>query len=186
MKRLANWRFRYSGQSGKYLLGCWRAINKEGVRTSVRDDGGTMIEYETRIRDSPRFRNCDRQNRRADGNAAILYTRTCERENDRLLQGSDQCFLSPQSCSRPAPPLHKCKTWRMEKTFELAKKEGKVVVSIPASTELRAAIERSFEKRYGIDVEPVVARIGDRAQDGRRKQSPAFVMSICTWAAASR
>jgi hypothetical protein len=37
--------FRYSGQSGKYLLGCWRAINKEGVRTSVRE-GGTMIEYE--------------------------------------------------------------------------------------------------------------------------------------------
>jgi oxalate decarboxylase/phosphoglucose isomerase-like protein (cupin superfamily) len=37
--------FRYSGQSGKYLLGCWRAINKEGVRTSLRD-GGTMIDYE--------------------------------------------------------------------------------------------------------------------------------------------
>jgi hypothetical protein len=37
--------FRYTGQSGKYLLGCWRAINKEGVRTSVRE-GGTMIEYE--------------------------------------------------------------------------------------------------------------------------------------------
>ncbi len=37
--------FRYSGQSGKYLLGCWRAINKEGVRTGVRE-GGTMIEYE--------------------------------------------------------------------------------------------------------------------------------------------
>ncbi|MGE5218939.1 MAG: ABC transporter substrate-binding protein [Chloroflexota bacterium] len=43
-------------------------------------------------------------------------------------------------------------------TVELAKKEGKVVVSIPASTELRAAIERSFENRYGIDVEPVVGR----------------------------
>jgi hypothetical protein len=28
--------FRYSGRSGKYLLGCWRAINKEGVRTSTR------------------------------------------------------------------------------------------------------------------------------------------------------
>jgi len=27
------------------LLGAWRAINKEGVRTSVRE-GGTMIEYE--------------------------------------------------------------------------------------------------------------------------------------------
>jgi ABC-type Fe3+ transport system substrate-binding protein len=45
-----------------------------------------------------------------------------------------------------------------EKTVELAKKEGKVVVSVPASPELRAAIERSFEKRYGIDVEPVVGR----------------------------
>jgi oxalate decarboxylase/phosphoglucose isomerase-like protein (cupin superfamily) len=37
--------FRYSGESGKYLLGCWRAINKEGVRRSIRD-GGTLIEYE--------------------------------------------------------------------------------------------------------------------------------------------
>jgi len=37
--------FRYSGQSGKYLLGCWRAINKEGVRTTVRE-GGTLIDYE--------------------------------------------------------------------------------------------------------------------------------------------
>jgi quercetin dioxygenase-like cupin family protein len=37
--------FRYSGQSGKHLLGCWRAINKEGVRTSIRE-GGTLIEYE--------------------------------------------------------------------------------------------------------------------------------------------
>jgi len=37
--------FRFSGESGKYLLGCWRALNKEGVRASVRD-GGTMIEYE--------------------------------------------------------------------------------------------------------------------------------------------
>jgi hypothetical protein len=45
-----------------------------------------------------------------------------------------------------------------EKTIELAKKEGKVVVSIPASTELRAEIEKNFEKRYGIDVEPVVGR----------------------------
>ena len=37
--------FRYTGRSGKYLLGCWRAINKEGVYTSVRK-GGTLIEYE--------------------------------------------------------------------------------------------------------------------------------------------
>ena len=45
-----------------------------------------------------------------------------------------------------------------DKIIESAKKEGKVVVSLPASTELRAAIERLFEKRYGIDVEPVVGR----------------------------
>lgn len=45
-----------------------------------------------------------------------------------------------------------------EKTVEAAKKEGKVVVSIPASSELRAEIEKFFEKRYGIDVEPIVGR----------------------------
>lgn len=45
-----------------------------------------------------------------------------------------------------------------ENTLDLARKEGKVVVSLPASSELRAAIEKSFEKRYGIDVEPVVGR----------------------------
>jgi oxalate decarboxylase/phosphoglucose isomerase-like protein (cupin superfamily) len=37
--------FRYSGQSGKYLLGVAKFIIKEGVRTSVRE-GGTLIEYE--------------------------------------------------------------------------------------------------------------------------------------------
>lgn len=36
---------RYSGQSGKYILGIVKAINKEGVRTSIRE-GGTLIEYE--------------------------------------------------------------------------------------------------------------------------------------------
>ena len=37
--------FRYSGQSGKYLLGTARALNREGVRTGTRE-GGTLIEYE--------------------------------------------------------------------------------------------------------------------------------------------
>lgn len=37
--------FRYSGQSGKYLLGIAKSLNREGVRTSVRE-GGTLIEYE--------------------------------------------------------------------------------------------------------------------------------------------
>jgi oxalate decarboxylase/phosphoglucose isomerase-like protein (cupin superfamily) len=44
--------FRYSGQSGKYLLGAWKAINGEGVRTSIRA-GGTLIEYED---EDPRIR----------------------------------------------------------------------------------------------------------------------------------
>lgn len=45
-----------------------------------------------------------------------------------------------------------------DRALELGKKEGKVVVSIPASAELRAAIEKQFEARFGIDVEPVVSR----------------------------
>jgi ABC-type Fe3+ transport system substrate-binding protein len=45
-----------------------------------------------------------------------------------------------------------------EKSVELAKKEGKVVVSMPASAELRSAIEKSFQKRFSIAVEPVVGR----------------------------
>ena len=45
-----------------------------------------------------------------------------------------------------------------EKALELAKKEGKVVVSIPASAELRKLIEEAFRKRFGIDVEMVPAR----------------------------
>ena len=59
--------------------------------------------------------------------------------------------LGAQTGKAPAPS-----EW--DKIIESAKKEGKVVVSLPASTELRAAIERLFEKRYGIDVEPVVGR----------------------------
>ena len=50
--------------------------------------------------------------------------------------------------------------WQIEweKTVELGKKEGRVVVSITTSNELRAAIEKHFEQKYGIDVEPVVGR----------------------------
>jgi iron(III) transport system substrate-binding protein len=45
-----------------------------------------------------------------------------------------------------------------DKRLDLAKKEGRVVVSITTSAELRVAIEKHFEKRFGIDVEPVVGR----------------------------
>jgi iron(III) transport system substrate-binding protein len=45
-----------------------------------------------------------------------------------------------------------------DRTVEQAKKEGRVVVSITTSNDLRAAIEKHFERKYGIDVEPVVGR----------------------------
>ena len=45
-----------------------------------------------------------------------------------------------------------------DKTIEQARKEGRVVVSITTSNDLRAAIEKHFERKYGIDVEPVIGR----------------------------
>ena len=50
--------------------------------------------------------------------------------------------------------------WQAEwdKVIEAGKKEGKVVVSVPASAELRKGLEDGFKKRFGIEVETVVAR----------------------------
>ena len=50
--------------------------------------------------------------------------------------------------------------WQAEwdKIAEQARKESKVVVSITTSAELRTAMEQHFEKRFGVDVEPVVGR----------------------------
>lgn len=45
-----------------------------------------------------------------------------------------------------------------EKALEAAKKEGKVVVSIPASAELRKMTEEGFQQRFGIEVEVVTGR----------------------------
>jgi iron(III) transport system substrate-binding protein len=39
------------------------------------------------------------------------------------------------------------------KTIEAGKKEGKVVVSVPASAELRKDVERVFKQRFGIEAE---------------------------------
>jgi ABC-type Fe3+ transport system substrate-binding protein len=47
-----------------------------------------------------------------------------------------------------------------EKIVEAAKKEGKVVASIPPSPELRKGMEIAFTRRYGIGVEFVPARGG--------------------------
>src|SRR3990170_5583855 len=39
------------------------------------------------------------------------------------------------------------------RTVEAGRKEGKVVVSVPASAELRKDIERVFKQRFGIEAE---------------------------------
>ena len=45
-----------------------------------------------------------------------------------------------------------------ERILEGAKKEGKVVASIPPSAELRKGLEETFSKRFGIVLEPVPSR----------------------------
>lgn len=63
-----------------------------------------------------------------------------------------------------------------KKVVEAGKKEGKVVVSIPASSELRKQMEEAFEKRFpGIDLElfpssasKMLKRINDEFQAGVR------------------
>jgi iron(III) transport system substrate-binding protein len=45
-----------------------------------------------------------------------------------------------------------------EKLVEAAQKEGKVVVSIPSSADLRTNLERTFRQRFGLQIESVVAR----------------------------
>ena len=44
------------------------------------------------------------------------------------------------------------------KIVEAAKKEGKVVVSVPASAELRKDVERSIKQRFGIEAELIAGR----------------------------
>ena len=45
-----------------------------------------------------------------------------------------------------------------QQLLDMAKQEGKVVVSIPPSAELRKGIEEAFTKRFGIPLELVPAR----------------------------
>jgi len=59
---------------------------------------------------------------------------------------------APAQSSKPARQAE----W--EKVLEGAKKEGKVVVSIPASAELRKVMEETFTKRHGISLELFPAR----------------------------
>jgi iron(III) transport system substrate-binding protein len=65
--------------------------------------------------------------------------------------------------------------WQTEwaQRLETAKKEGKVVLSIPPSTELRKALEGSVKKKFGFDIEVVpgaaakiIRKISDEYQAG--------------------
>jgi len=62
--------------------------------------------------------------------------------------------ISPVMAQTPKP------AWQSEweKVVEAAKKEGRVVASIPPSAELRKGMEETFTKRFGIVMESVPAR----------------------------
>ncbi len=57
------------------------------------------------------------------------------------------------------------------KTVEAGKKEGKVVVSVPASAELRKDVERIVKQRFGIETELIAGRaasiVGKIQQEAR-------------------
>jgi len=63
-------------------------------------------------------------------------------------------------CLSAAPLIAQPKPTDWDKVVEAAKKEGKVVASIPPSPELRKLMEIAFTRRYGIGVEFVPARGG--------------------------
>ncbi|MPZ75708.1 MAG: extracellular solute-binding protein [Deltaproteobacteria bacterium] len=71
-----------------------------------------------------------------------------------IIASSISIALSSQLLAQPAK--QPAAGW--EKTVEAAREEGKVVVSIPASAELRKQLEKNFEKRFHIDVEVITAR----------------------------
>jgi len=66
-------------------------------------------------------------------------------------------------------------TTQWQQIVAAAKKEGKVVVSIPAGAELRKSLKDRFEKRYGIELElftgrgaAVAKKIADEFRAGLR------------------
>lgn len=66
-------------------------------------------------------------------------------------------FVLPLSIRAAQAPRS---SWQAEwdKAVEGAKKEGRVVVSVPASAEVRKGLEEGFKKRFGLEVETVAGR----------------------------
>jgi iron(III) transport system substrate-binding protein len=73
-----------------------------------------------------------------------------------FISASTGSFFDPSSLQAQAAKASAQQDW--EKTVEVAKKEGKVVVSIPASAELRKQLEDGFRKRFDLEVEVFTAR----------------------------
>jgi len=72
------------------------------------------------------------------------------------MQRLARCFLSAAALAAVFLPLCSgAADWQTEweKTLAAAKKEGTVVVGIPASSELRKAIETKFKEKFGIGLE---------------------------------
>jgi ABC-type Fe3+ transport system substrate-binding protein len=61
------------------------------------------------------------------------------------------------TCSGLCSPLH-AQVSRWDQVVAGAKKEGKVVVSIPPGAELRKSLKAVFEKRFGIELELITGR----------------------------
>jgi iron(III) transport system substrate-binding protein len=55
-------------------------------------------------------------------------------------------------------PAVEAQTSQWQQMVSAAKKEGKVVVSIPPGAELRKGLKEAFEKRFGIELELVTGR----------------------------
>src|SRR5262249_60831560 len=68
------------------------------------------------------------------------------------------CFGLLIALSIGAQPVKLAAQADWDKMIDHAKKEGRVVVSVTTSNDLRAAIEKHFEQKSGIDVQPEVAR----------------------------
>jgi iron(III) transport system substrate-binding protein len=90
-----------------------------------------------------------------------------------LILGALAFFASFQAAGSHAGEAKPAPAGEWERTVEAAKKEGKVVVSIPASAELRRGIEKIFKQRFGIEPElnvgraaTITARIQQEAKAG--------------------
>ncbi len=71
---------------------------------------------------------------------------------------STMVFILSLSCRASGAEVRPAWQVDWEKTKEWTRKEGRVVVAIPASAELRKALESAFKARFDIDIELFTAR----------------------------